>query len=99
VIPVVEGVGCQCHGEVGLARGAREAAADVLLAAGLLVEDAQQHEPLGQERARRPAVVGSLPQAVCDLAQQCITALGRAVMQDRALVGHGSCAGPRCGGR
>lgn len=49
VVAVTESIGGQRHGEVGLARGAREAAADVPFLAGLLVLDAEQHELLGQE--------------------------------------------------
>jgi hypothetical protein len=59
----------------------------VVRAAGLLVVDPQQQELLGQELARGPAVVGRLAQAVGDLAQQRVAAVGRAVVQDRALVG------------
>ena len=89
VVAVAEGVGRQHHREVGLARGAREAAADVVRAAGLLVGDAEEHELLGEELARRPAVVGGLAQAVGDLAEQRVAAVGRAEVQDRALVGDG----------
>jgi hypothetical protein len=61
----------------------------VVLAAGRLVGDADQHELLGEELAARPAVVGGLAQAVGDLAEQRVAAVGRPVVQDRALVGHG----------
>ena len=48
-----------------------------------------QHELLGEELAGRPAVVGGLAQAVGDLAEQRVAAVGRAEVQDRALVGDG----------
>ncbi len=89
VVAVAERVGGQRHREVGLAGGAREAARDVPLLAGHLVGDAEQHELLGQELAGRPAVVGGLAQAVRDLAEQRVAAVGRAEVQDRPLVGDG----------
>jgi hypothetical protein len=52
---------------------------------GHLVGDAEQHELLGQEqdlgRRRR------LAQPVRDLAEKRVAAVGRAVVQDRPLVG------------
>ena len=89
VVALAHRVGRQRHRQVGLARGAREPAADVVLRAGLLVDDPEQHELLGEELARRPAVVAGLPQAVGDLAQQRVAAVRRPEVQDRALVGHG----------
>ncbi len=54
--------------------------------AGLLVLDAQQQELLGEELLGGPAVVAGLAQAVGDLAQQRVAAIGGAEVQDRALV-------------
>ncbi len=87
VVAVAQGIGRQRHRQVGLARRAREATADVVLPAGLLVGDAEQHELLHQE-AVLPAVVGPLAQAVGDLAEQRVAAVRRPEVQDRALVGH-----------
>jgi hypothetical protein len=61
----------------------------VVRTAGLLVDDAEEHELLGEESAGLPAVVGGLPQPVRDLAQQRVAAIGRAEMQDRPLVRDG----------
>ena len=89
VVAVAQHVGRQHHREVGLARRAREAAADVVVLAGLLVVDPDQHVLLGEELLRRPAVVRRLAQAVGDLAEQRVAAVGRAEVQDRPLVGDG----------
>ena len=59
------------------------------LDAGLVVDDAQQHELLGEEDARGAAVVAGLPETVGDLAEQRVAAVGGAEVQDRALVGDG----------
>src|SRR5437667_443348 len=86
-VPVGERVGREHHREVRLARSARETAADVVPLAGQLVGNADEHELLGEELARRPAVVGGLPQPVCDLAEQRVAAVGRAEVQYGPLVG------------
>ena len=86
------------HGQVRLARGRGHAAADVVGAAGDPVADADEHELLAHEPARGPAVVGGLAQAVGDLAQQGVAAVGRAEVQDRALVGDGGEQPPVVGG-
>ena len=89
VVAVAERVGGGHHRQVGLAGGAREATADVVALPGLLVVDADEHVLLGEELLARPAVVRPLPQAVRDLAEQRVAAVGRAEVQDRALVGDG----------
>ena len=87
VVALAERVGGGHHRQVGLAGGAREAATDVVVLPGLLVVDADEHVLLGEELLARPAVVRPLPQAVRDLAEQRVAAVGRAEVQDRALVG------------
>ena len=77
----------QHHREVGFARRAREPAADVVAAPGLLVRDTEEHELLGEELPRHPAVVRSLAQTVRDLPEQGVTAVRGAEVQDRPLVG------------
>ena len=82
--------GGQRHRQVGLARGARECRRQTWYVRPVCLSvDAEQHELLGEELPGRPAVVGGLAQAVGDLAQQRVAAVGRAEVQDRALVGDG----------
>src|SRR5215469_2275703 len=78
VVPLTQAVGREHHREVGLAGRAREAAADVPRATGLLVGDADEHELLGQELLGNPAVVGRLPQPMRDFAEQGVAAVGGA---------------------
>jgi hypothetical protein len=86
VVTVPERVRGQHHRQVGLARGAGEATADVVVLPGLLVVDADEHVLLGEELLGGPAVVGALPESVRDLAEQRVAAVRRTEVEDRALV-------------
>ncbi len=82
LVALIEGRRWHHHRQVGLAGGAGEAAGDVVGDAGVLVANADQHELLGQKAAAGVAVVRGLAQAVGDLPEKGVAAVGRAEVQD-----------------
>ena len=87
LVALTERVRREHHGQVRLAGGRGHAPADVVGAPGLLVPNADEHELLAHEPLGCPAVVGALPQAVGDLAQEGVAPVGRSEVEDHAIVG------------